>query len=339
MDETLNTPVLLIFFNRPQVLKKVFDRIREVRPTELYLFQDGPRKGNSIDILNIQECRKIVNEINWNCNVHRRFEENNHGADEAGYIADTWAFETAHECIILEDDVLPSKSFFYFCQEMLAKYRNEDRVMMISGFNPTEIYSSCDNDYFFTAATLTWGWATWKRVAEQWNSKYEFLSNPEEKKKIEIFVKEKGLPKNSVHIFENHRNSGIIHWETIVSANQYLHNGLSLIPKKNMISNIGVTSGATHYTNDLNLIPKGYRKIFTMQQFDIEIKNLKCPRNIKEDPVFIKKVYRILGWGHPWVKVYRFIEGSIYQIVAGNIGFVVKDFKSKAYNVLHRDNT
>ena len=313
--------------------------MREVQPKNLFLFQDGPRNGHPEDMEKILKCREIVNNIDWNTTVHQRYEKENHGPDEAGYLADKWAFESAEECIVLEDDMVPSKSFFFFCQDMLEKYRYSNRVMLISGFNPTETYNHCNSDYFFTAATITYGWATWKRVIDEWDGTYSFLDDRDKVNQIEKYVSLHGLQKNYLRIIQSHRQSGIPHWETVLISNQYLNNGLSLMPRKNMVSNIGITEGASHYASDLNLIPKGIRKIFTMDQFDLDVENLKDPEKIEDDPEFAKEVYRIYGWGHPWVKAYRFIESSIYQLKAGNVKYVINDFKSKVYNVIHHYNT
>ena len=106
-----------------------------------------------------------------------------------------------------------------------------------------------------------------------------------------------------------------------------------------MISNIGVVKGASHYQDDISLIPKGYRRLFTMGRYDLDVSDLSTPSSVSEYVPFRAASYRIYGWGHPFVKLFRFFEGSFYQIRAGNLGYVWKDFKDKVKNVVFRQNT
>ena len=131
----VDVPVLLIFFARPDTLEKVFESIREARPSTLLLWQDGPREGRPDDIENIEKCRKIVENIDWECEVHRFYQEENKGGDPSEYIAQKWMFETEEMGIILEDDDVPSQSFFPYCKELLEKYKDDTRINMICGMN------------------------------------------------------------------------------------------------------------------------------------------------------------------------------------------------------------
>ena len=117
-----DVPVLLIFFARPESLGLVFEQIKEARPQKLFLYQDGARDNRPDDIINIEKCRKIVDEIDWECEVYRKYQERNIGCDPSEYIAQKWIFEYVNQAIILEDDDVPSQSFFPFCKELLDKY-------------------------------------------------------------------------------------------------------------------------------------------------------------------------------------------------------------------------
>ncbi len=335
----LDISVLMVFFTRHEQFRQVFEAVRKVHPARLFLFQDGPRTDHPEDIENIRKCREIAESIDWECEVFRNYSDKNLGADEAGYRADRWAFSLTDKCVVLEDDVLPSGSFLYFCKEMLDRYENETDVMLISGFNPMEKTEGVNTDIIFTSATFTWGWASWKRVVDLWDETYSWLDDPEKVSKVSGYIERHRVMKNLINVCRTHKASGIPHFETIMISNQYLHNGLTLTPTVNMVSNIGVSEGATHYQDDISLIPRGYRRIFTMGRYDLDIDNIRIPFGITEYRPYREKTYRIYGWGHPFVKFWRFLEGSFYQIRAGNIGYVIKDFAEKAKNVAFRLNT
>ena len=167
--------VLLVFFNRPETFSQVFQQVRLARPSRLFLYQDGPR--NEQDMEGVQACREIASQIDWECEVHKHYLEINQGCDPSVYRSLVWAFSQTDKLIILEDDCVPSLSFFPFCKEMLDRYENDKRVMMIAGFNVDEVTPNITDDYFFTSAFSVWGWATWKRVADLWDSDYTFIQD------------------------------------------------------------------------------------------------------------------------------------------------------------------
>ena len=123
--------VLLLFFNRADTFRQVFEAVKEARPSKLFLYQDGPRGER--DMAGIEACRAIVSDenIDWECEVHRMYQEKNYGCDPSEYISQKWAFSIVDKCMVLEDDDVPSQSFFPFCKEMLDKYENDERISMI----------------------------------------------------------------------------------------------------------------------------------------------------------------------------------------------------------------
>lgn len=133
----VDVPVLILFFNRPQQLSQVFEQVRKARPSKLFLYQDGPRGER--DLPGIKACREVVDQIDWECEVHRKYQEKNYGCDPSEYISQKWAFSMVDKCIVLEDDDVPSVSFFTFCKEMLDRYEQDTRITMIAGFNNEEI--------------------------------------------------------------------------------------------------------------------------------------------------------------------------------------------------------
>ena len=129
----IDVAVLLLFFNRPESFSQVFAEVKKARPSKLFLYQDGPRGER--DMAGIKACREIAEDIDWECEVHRMYQEKNVGCDPSEYLSQKWAFSIIDKCIVLEDDDVPSQSFFPFCKEMLDRYEHDDRIVMVAGFN------------------------------------------------------------------------------------------------------------------------------------------------------------------------------------------------------------
>ena len=158
-------PLLLIAFNRPQQFKMVIDRLRTTQPSRIYVAVDGPRADKPNDEVLVQRCRDLVREIDWPAEIHTLFQDRNLGCGLGVSTAISWLFENEERGIILEDDVLPQKSFFPFCSELLDRYADDDRVLAISGCNfvPPEYQQRHDLPYRFSRVPHIWGWATWRR--------------------------------------------------------------------------------------------------------------------------------------------------------------------------------
>lgn len=324
----VDVAVLLIFFNREKETREVFEKVKEARPSKLFLYQDGARKENVKDKEGIAACRKIVDEIDWECEIHTLFQEKNYGCDPSEYIAQKWAFSIVDKCIILEDDDVPSVSFFAFCKELLDKYENDSRIMMISGLNHEEVTEDVSSDYFFTRNCSIWGWASWRRVIESWDSKYSFLDDKESLERFKTFLKEEKLLVGFEKVCDAHRNTGKEHYESILISNVWNNHGLCIVPKKNMIHNIGLTADATHYVGDIDSVPKAIRSLFTMPTYEIDSPFVHPPY-IQEHINYRKRVYKMMGWRHPILKVFRFISLILELIFSGKFNKVIALIKSK----------
>ena len=245
--------VLILFFNRPEPLAAVFEQVRKARPSKLFLYQDGPRGEK--DLPGILACREVVNKIDWECEVHQNFQEKNAGCDPSNYNAQRWAFSYADKCIIFEDDSVPSVSFFRFCKELLDKYENDTRICMISGINYDEVTKDVPYDYFFSTTFSIWGWASWRRVIDQWDEHYSFLDDAFNLQQLEEYIKERKYQKEFIEFCQHHRESGKAYYESIFHAAMFFNSGLSIVPTKNMIHNLGATAGSTHFGSGNNLLP------------------------------------------------------------------------------------
>lgn len=316
--EAVGTPVsvLILFFNRPERLAKLFAEVRRARPARLFLYQDGARGPQ--DTEGIEACRRVVADIDWPCDVHRNYQTQNRGCDPSNYLAQRWAFSLTDKCIIFEDDDVPTQSFFRLCAELLDRYETDERVGMIAGFNTDERTTDIgDDSYFFSSNFSIWGWASWRRVIEQWDETYAWLDDPVAVGRIEALTRERRLRKDFLPMARAHRASGKPYYETIFHAALLLHSQLAIVPCANQITNNGVTDDSVHFAGSVRTLPRGYRRIFTMGRHELTFP-LRHPEHIVDHVAYRRRVYRTMGWRCPWRKVYRSLEELLLNIRYGN---------------------
>ena len=165
------SPILFLIFNRPETTKKVFSAIKEVQPPRLYIAADGPRSEQPDEADHCELARTIATKVDWDCEVKTLFRDQNLGIRIAVSQAIDWFFEQEPEGIILEDDCLPDQSFFWFCKELLEKYRNDTRIMHIGGTNFQFGKNRTNYSYYFSRYAHIWGWASWRRAWEYYDEK------------------------------------------------------------------------------------------------------------------------------------------------------------------------
>ena len=271
----MKTPILFLIYNRPQYTKKVFNIIQKMRPETLFVSADGPNLNKVGDDLLCKDTRSIIENIDWPCKVSLNFSDTNLGCRLGVTKGINWFFENNEEGIILEDDCLPIDSFFQYCEKMLDIYRDDDKIMMISGSNPATSIDSINSDYFFSRFYHVWGWATWKRawikmdinlsdwpLYKQNNFLDQFYTHNQNNKRFtEKMFDEVYTKKSSV-------------WAIQWSYSCLINNGLAILPKYNMITNIGLEGDHEMNVNQLFLKTK-----------DINIDNLIHPNkiNVEED--------------------------------------------------------
>lgn len=306
----IDVSVLIIFFARSSTLKKVFESIKEARPSTLLLWQDGPRAGNENDLKGIEECRHIFDDIDWECTVHTNYHTENMGCDPSTFRAQKWAFSLVDKCIVLEDDMVPNQSFYSYCKELLDKYENDERINHICGVNFLGESKSCPNDYLFSYYG-TGAWASWRRVAKEWDPTYSFLDKDYYMENIQ-----KRLPHLvNLGIANKRRASGYEWWEVLLAYNSYLNNRLVIIPKVNLVSNIGVTPEATHGSS-LKTMSKKIRDVFYMKTTNM-IFPMKHPDYVVPDIIYMDELSKINCKGRPWLKRWRKIEHIYLTIIHG----------------------
>lgn len=272
----MQTPVLFLIFNRPDTTEKVFEEIRKAQPKKLFVAADGPRAYKEGEVELCVQTRAIIEKIDWDCEVKTLFREENLGCKKAVSEGITWFFDNVKEGIILEDDCLPNSSFFTFCEAMLEKYRDDERIMHISGDNP--LNEEPDNSYYFVKTPHIWGWATWRRA---W-TKYDVDMKSYPDFKIENVFKESYIQKYWLKVFKRVLDGEIDTWDYQWAYSLFYNNAFSIVPKKVLVSNLGFNENATHITNDYRF---GNRPSQEMEQ-------IIHPEKIEYDEVRAKKIFK-----------------------------------------------
>lgn len=249
-DNVFDVPVLLIMFNRPGQALQVFERIRDIKPSKIFLAVDGPRENHLADKESVQKCRQIKNYVDWPCAVYTLFRDKNLGCKRAVSQAIDWLFEHEETGIILEDDCLPELSFFEYCRLLLNKYADNTEVMHIGGSNLYGHLKWGEDSFFFTSIPHVWGWATWRRAWLKYSISMDGYYAFEKSGNIDKIVTNK---KSS--LFWKKSFSSLIAGELDTWDYQWVftiwkNGGLCITPNQNLITNIGFNSEATHTKSD-----------------------------------------------------------------------------------------
>ncbi|MFA6432635.1 MAG: FkbM family methyltransferase [Candidatus Paceibacterota bacterium] len=241
----LKTPILFIAFNRPGPTKDVFAEIRKARPEKLFVAVDGPRKDRPEDVDKVNKVQEIVSQVDWPCEVKKLFRTENLGCKIGATSAITWFFEHVEEGIIVEDDCLPEQSFFAFCSEMLEHFRNEPRVAMICGYN-IEKTSDLPYSYTFSRYGHLWGWASWKRIWDQYDVTMKVWDNIDNRKKIRKAMDDYRQWNYREWLYNETYEGRKDTWDYQWESYRLLHSQICVIPNRNMIRNLGFGADATH---------------------------------------------------------------------------------------------
>lgn len=245
------SPVLFIVFNRPDTTARVFEAIRQARPPRLYIAADGARASRPDEAPLCEETRRIASAVDWPCEVKTLFRSENLGCKMAVSGAIEWFFEHEEQGVILEDDCLPDPSFFAYCDAMLDHYKDDPRVMCVSGDNflPADVKQGLRDSYYFSAFVHIWGWASWRRA---WRGYDVTMSKwtPELGEQLlkKVFPDHAPLRRIWMNTFSKTAAGQIGTWDYQWVFHCWMAGGLSCMPAHNLISNIGFDERATHTT-------------------------------------------------------------------------------------------
>jgi hypothetical protein len=284
MSQQITTPVLLMVFNRPEKTQQVFDAIRSVKPAKLYVTADGARENIPEDIQKCRQVREIVANIDWQCEAKFLFHDKNLGCSLAGVTAWDWLFSQEKEMIFLEDDGIPSRSFFWFCQELLKKYEHNYQISHVYGQNFGKKHGQ--STYFFTRyAGATWGFATWKRTHDLFEYRMEKYFETKNQKSFSDNFLTKFEYKYQTRRFEHYIKYGANTYDLQHSYLLYKYGWLDIMPNINLVTSIGYDLEATNTI--VNADSKAARKFGNLPRYELD--EIIHPDRIETSRKFEKK--------------------------------------------------
>jgi len=266
----------------------------------LFIIADGPRKNNDEDNRLCLKTRDIVEKIDWDCKVHKDYSNNNIGLRKRVSTGLNWVFEHTEEAIILEDDCLPHPTFFRFCEELLDYYRNEEKIMAISGTNFISLQKPVNNSYFFSAFINVWGWASWRRAWINYDDKMNDWPNLSKGDFLLKILRDEKSVKYYKTVLQEVYEEKINTWDYRWLFSCWQNDGLIIIPAVNSVTNIGFGSEATH--------TKGPGKRSAVIPSNEIVFPLKHTKNIERDEDMDKFITKKRHRFSPRDKTIRFIK-------------------------------
>lgn len=312
---SFSTPVVLIIYRRPQHTQQVFDQIARIKPEQLFVIADGAHPDRPEEVSLCQQTRDIINQVDWQCDVHTNYAESNMGLADRVASGISWVFEYVERAIILEDDCVPHLTFFRYCETLLEKYATNPQIMSIGGFNALHSWGSFfPPSYFFTKTSYIWGWATWKRAWKHYNHEITHNPNYVDHESLRSYL-ENDLYNYLYRMFELDAAGEIDTWDIRWVYSCLLNEGLCIVPAVNLVSNVGYGDLAANTTGS---------HMFVMNLESCEMKfPLKHPRVIRPDHQYERQ--NMLLFQH------RLREQSIWVRLKRRLWRFLKDHNWRTY--------
>ncbi len=317
---------------RPNCQRKQFEIFKQARPSILFIQSDGGRNEREWDL--IKQNRKIFDEeIDWDCTVHKIYADKNYGLYAMYENAEKHIWNHVESCVYFEDDHIPAVSFFRFCAELLEKYKDDLRVGAICGMNHLDTYERPTADYFFSRVGSIWGIAYWKRTRESFHLNYK--NDPYVIEEVCNIAKKDTFFCKSMKGYAAGKNIGghVPGPEYYLVQNIFAQNQLYIVPKKNMISCIGVEDGSTHAVNSIKKLAKGDAQFFYMKTYELD-GEIKHPEYVFPDLSYEKKMKRATAWHHPLISAYRRWVSIVKRVYYGDGIILLKKIPKKINRII-----
>ncbi len=300
-------PVLVLGFNRPDTTQRVLESLRAIRPARFFFAVDGPRFGSREDARRVAEVQSMVALIDWPCETKSLFRTANLGCKLAVSQAISWFFAEVESGIILEDDCIAHPTFFRFAAELLARYEGDERIWMISGDNFQGRRARSEYSYYFSRYTHIWGWATWRRAWRLYDHQMKRWPELRAAGWLSAMLGERAAVDYWRRIFDETHGEKNSSWAYRWTYSAWTHGGLTILPKVNLVSNIGFGATATH-----TLIRYRARSALPVQPMEFPLKHPPaCVREEDADAYTQRTVFaRSPWWRRLAGKVYRRLRGA-----------------------------
>lgn len=289
-------PVALMIFNRPHLTAKVFEQIRAARPHRLLVVADGPRPTRPDDTWLCEASRKIVTSPDWPCELSVNFANENLGNRRRISSGLDWVFTQCPEAIVLEDDCLPCPSFFSFCSAMLERFRDDDRIMHISGNNFGGTTHWGGGSYYFSRYTFSWGWASWKRAWHHYDVNLTAWPAAKSARWLESTLESPVEISYWTEIFDKLYRYEIDTWDYQWLFSCWRPGALSILPNNNLVTNIGVGPDSLNFTSDHATIGVPTHELGELVHPKAVIRNKKADRSSFEKYIAAGTKYQRVAW-------------------------------------------
>jgi len=326
----IDVPIAVNFFARPDTLEQVLKCIRLVKPTRLYLIADGPRVNVPSDIEVCKKCQKIAEKIiDWDCKVVKIYNDTNKGLFETYFFSMKQVFEHEDFCIFMEDDVVATVSFFKYCKELLEYYKDDLRFSFVTGINnmPDGIHHGVDSDYFFSGEGALQAYGLWKRTFDSMNmqflnSKYAVSASKKLAKKIKPGYEKRIAKYEENLLWQGHQP----HVEIYKNLLRILENQICIVPKKNLVTNIGLSSASSHSADDIRKLPKATWYVHNTPVYELDFP-LKKPNYVISDVDYEERWRYLTAWGQPLLRNARRFEALVRHLIYGDAKRVIQKLK------------
>jgi hypothetical protein len=292
----MKTAIALIIFKRPDTTKKVLDVIRQVKPTKLFVIADAPRKEREGELEKCEEARAVIDQVDWECEVLKNYSNINLGCAKRIYSGISWVFNHVEEAIIIEDDCILDPTFFHFSEELLERYRHDNRITSISAQNVQLGQKRTNYSYYFSRYSHCWGWATWRRAWQTFDFEMKLWEEAKSYNTLDDVFSDSLAVNYWTNIFQKTYDRSLDSWAYRWLLSCWLQSGLTIIPDVNLVSNIGFNEDATNTQHKNN------------KTVEMEVKSLKFP--LKHPPVIVRNIQadnftQRVAFDGGWLKHFR----------------------------------
>lgn len=341
----MKKPVVFIIFNRPDTTAIVFEEIRKYQPKQLFVIGDGPRNHKVNEHKLCEETRSLI-QVDWECEVKLIYSEQNLGCQKRIHSGLDEVFWEVEDAIILEDDCVPHEDFFRYCEELLDRYKNVERIMAISGNNFQEPDYKIEDSYYFSSYPHCWGWATWRRAWSKVDIGMKEWHTVKESKGLHEYWYDKYSEDYWTEIFNRTSSGEIDSWAYPWLFSCWNHNGLAILPKYNLVSNIGFGENSTHtnvhnellanlpiYSIEFPLVhPAKIKRNFEADYYTTEY--IYGVKNSKNKSIIESSKIQLLNFLMDSNMVHELFQNDIYIFGTGNLGRLVSMiFKAREYTI------
>jgi hypothetical protein len=315
----LQKPVVFLIFRRPDTTARVFAEIARARPPKLLVVADGPRADRPGEAEKCAAARAIIEQVDWPCEVLTNYADSNMGCARRVSSGLDWAFSLVEEAIILEDDCLPHPTFFRYCEELLERYRDDTRIMVVSGDNFQQGRRRTDDSYYFSRYPHCWGWATWRRAWRYYDHAMSLWPVVRDQGWLDDVLQDRQLITYWSTQFQKTHEGLIDSWNYRWMLNCWFQNGLTVLPNVNLVSNIGFGENGTN-----SLLQDSSLSNIPVQEMQFPLKlPLFLVRDVQADKTTEYLAY--ISPEKPWLsKQFSRINARFLGLLNKILGFHVK---------------